>query len=67
MGYYEIIIIYSKDCGDVTSFRHDDFINDENDIVTQAIKEGFLGEENRKYVRWARAVSKYEYNYIRFK
>lgn len=45
-GYYEIIIIYDKDCGDVICFRHNGFVNDENDIVTQAVKKGFLGEES---------------------
>ena len=64
-GYYEIIIIYDKDCGDVICFRHNGFVNDENDIVTQAVKKGFLGEESRKYVRWARSVSEYEYDHIK--
>lgn len=40
------------------------FLNDSNDIVTQAIELGFLGEEDRHKVKSARSISKHEYQYI---
>ena len=40
-------------------------VYDENDIVSQAIKMGFLGEENRKQVRWARSVSEFEFEHLK--
>ena len=46
MVHYEIVAIYSKDCADIIYFQYDGLVSDENDIVTQAIKMGFLGEEN---------------------
>ena len=52
MVHYEIAPSYSKDCADIICFQYDGLVNDENDIVTQAIKMGFLGEENRKQIRW---------------
>lgn len=65
MGYYEIIIIYDKYCGDVICFKYNGFVNDSNDIVTVAIEMGFIGEENRKQVRWARSLTEYEYKHIK--
>ena len=65
MVYYEIATIYSKDCADVIYFQYNGLVCDENDIVSQAIKMGFLGEENRKQVRWARSVSEFEFEYLK--
>ena len=65
MGYYEIILIYGKDCADVITFECKGILTDENDIVSQAIRMGFLGKENRKHVRWARSISRFEYVYGR--
>ena len=65
MVYYEIATIYSKDCADVIYFQYNGLICDENDIVSQAIKMGFLGEENRKQVRWARSVSEFEFEHLK--
>ena len=58
MVHYEIAAIYSKDCADVIYFQYGGLVYDENDIVTLAIKMGFLGEEN---LRWARSLSEFEY------
>ncbi|MBQ6908432.1 MAG: hypothetical protein IJQ28_08660 [Clostridia bacterium] len=65
MVYYEIATIYSKDCADVIYFQYNGLVCDENDIVSQAIKMGFLGEENRKQVRWARSVSEFEFEHLK--
>lgn len=65
MAHYEIAAIYSKDCADVIYFQYDGLVCDENDIVSQAIKMGFLGEENRKQVRWARSVSEFEFEHLK--
>ena len=61
MVHYEIAAIYSKDCADVIYFQYDGLVYDENDIVSLAIKMGFLGEENREQMRWARSLSEFEY------
>ena len=65
MSYYEIIIRYDKELCDLISFGIIGFVNDSNDIVTEAIRQGFIGNENRKHVILARAVSEYEYEYIK--
>jgi len=64
-NYYEIIVIYDKDCGEVIVFHTDAIMNDSNDIVSQAISLGLFEERYREKVRWARAVSDYEYEYIK--
>ena len=65
MVYYEIATIYSKDCADVIYFQYDGLVYDENDIVSLAIKMGFLGEENRKQIRWARSLSEFEFEHLK--
>ena len=60
-GYYEIIICCDQSCGEVIHFRYNGIIYDSNDIVTIAINEGFIGEENRKEIRQARSLSKNEF------
>lgn len=61
MGYYEILVTYGRDCDDVICFKYNGFLNDSNDIVTQAIELGFLGEEDRYKVKSAKSIPKYEY------
>ena len=63
--YYEIIVIYEKEYGEVIGFVTDAYMNDSNDIISHAIKAGLLEEQYRSRVRWARCVSEYEYKYIR--
>ena len=46
-------------------FQYDGLVYDENDIVTLAIKMGFLGEENRKQIRWARSLSEFEFEHLK--
>jgi len=65
MSYYEIIVRYDREICDLICFRIKGFMNDSNDIVTEAIRQGFIGTENRKHVILARAVSEYEYEYIK--
>ena len=43
-NYYEIIVIYDKDCGEVIVFHTDAIMNDSNDIVSQAISLGLFEE-----------------------
>ena len=64
-SYYEIIVIYDKNCGDVIVFCTDEIMNDSNDIVSQAIELELLKERYRDKVRWAMAISDYEYEYIK--
>lgn len=64
MGYYEILVTYGRDCDDVICFKYNGYLNDSNDIVTQAIELGFLGEEDRHKVKSAKSISKHEYQYI---
>ena len=61
MGYYEILVTYGRDCDDVICFKYKGFLNDSNDIVTQAIELGFLGEEDRHKVKLAKSIPKYDY------
>lgn len=61
---YELIIIENKDCGEVIIFRSDAILNDSNDIITEAIRKGFIGESCRKNVWVARGLVEYEYEYI---
>lgn len=61
MGYYEILVTCGRDCDDVICFKYSGFLNDSNDIVTQAIELGFLGEEDRRKVKSAKSIPKYEY------
>lgn len=61
---YELIIIENKDCGEVIIFRSDAILNDSNDIITEAIRKGFIGESCRKNVLVARGLVEYEYEYI---
>ena len=61
---YELIIIGPDDFGEVIIFKSSAIFNDFNDIVTEAIREGFIGESCRKNVWIARGVIEYEYEYI---
>lgn len=65
MTYYEIIIIYDKEYAEVIGYASREFMNDSNDIVTHAIRLGLIEEQYRNRVRWARAVSEYEYEYVK--
>lgn len=65
MTYYEIIIIYNKEYGEVIGYASREFMNDSNDIVTHAIRLGLIEEQYRNRVRWARAVSEYEFEYVK--
>ena len=64
MGYYEILVTLGRDCDDVICFKYSGFLNDSNDIVTQAIELGLLGEEDSHKVKSARSIPKHEYQYI---
>ena len=48
----------------VITFKSSAIFDDFNDIVTEAIREGFIGESCRKNVWIARGVIEYEYEYI---
>ena len=61
---YEIIIISPDDSGEVIIFKSGGIFNDFNDIVTEAIRKGFIGESCRKYVRIAQGHVEHEYEYI---
>ena len=61
---YEIIIIGPDASGDVIIFKSGGIFNDFNDIVTEAIRKGFIGESCRKYVRIAQGHVEHEYEYI---
>lgn len=65
MTHYEVIIIYEKEYGEVIGYTTNEFMNDSNDIVTHAIRLGLIEEKYRNRVRWARAVSEYEYEYVK--
>ncbi len=65
MTYYELIIIYDKDYGEVIGYATKEYMNDSNDIVTYAIKLGLIEEKYRDRVRVARAVSEYEFEYVK--
>ena len=39
-------------------------MNDSNDIITEAIHKGFIGESSRKNVKVARGHVEHEYEYI---
>ena len=64
-NYYEIVVIYNEDYGEVIVFCTDEIMNDSNDIVSQAIELELLEERYRDKVRWAMAISDYEYEYIK--
>ncbi len=64
MTHYEIIIIYDRGCGEVIAYATKEYMNDSNDIVSHAIKMGLMDENSRKFVKWARAVTKYEFIYV---
>ena len=61
---YELIIIEPGECGEVITFKSSAIFDDFNDIVTEAIREGFIGESCRKNVWIARGVIEHEYEYI---
>ncbi len=65
MTHYEIIVIYDRECGEVVAYATKEYMNDSNDIVSHAIKMGLMDEAGREFVRWARAVSKYEFEYVK--
>ena len=64
-NYYEIVVIYNEDYGEVIVFCTDAIMNDSNDVVSQAIELGLLEERYREKVRWARAISDYEYEFLK--
>ena len=61
---YELIIIGPDDTGEVIMFKSSGIFNDFNDIVTEAIRKGFIGESCRKHVRIAQGHVEHEYEYI---
>lgn len=61
---YELIIIENKGCGEIIVFKSNAIMNDSNDIISEAIRRGFIGESCRKNVRIARGYIEYEYEYI---
>lgn len=61
MIQYEIIVIYDKDYGEVIIFESDKYMNDSNDIVSEAILLELLEEKYRNKVRWAYSKSDYKY------
>ena len=61
MIQYEIIVIYEKDYGEVIIFESDKYMNDSNDIVSEAILLELLEEKYRNKVRWAFSKSDYKY------
>ena len=61
---YELIIIEPGECGEVITFKSSAIFDDFNDIVTEAIRKGFIGESCRKYVRIAQGHVEHEYEYI---
>ena len=61
---YELIIIGPDDFGEVITFKSSAIFNDFNDIVTEAIRKGFIGESCRKHVRIAQGHIEHEYEYI---
>lgn len=65
MSYYEIIVIYDKEYGEVIAFESNAIMNDSNDIVTEAVRLEMMEEEYRNKVRWAHCVSEFEYEYIK--
>lgn len=65
MSYYEVIIIYDKEYGEVISFESNIIMNDSNDIVSEAIRLELMEKEYRDKVRWAHCVSEYEYEYVK--
>lgn len=64
-NYYEIIVVYDKEYGEVISFETEAIMNDSNDIVSYAIRRGLIDKAYRKNVRYAMCISKYEYGYIK--
>lgn len=64
MSYYELIVIYDKEYGEVIGFESNTFMNDSNDIVTEAIRLRLFEEKYRSKVKVAQCVSEYEYQYI---
>jgi len=61
---YELIIIGPGECGEVITFKSNTMFHDFNDIVTEAVQKGFIGESCRKYVWIARGLIEHEYEYI---
>lgn len=61
---YELIIIGPGECGEVITFKSNTIFRDFNDIVTEAVQKGFIGESCRKYVWIARGLIEHEYEYI---
>lgn len=65
MCYYEIIVIYDTEYGEVIIFESNTLMNDSNDIITDAVKKQLIEEKYRSKVRIAQAISEYECEYIR--
>ncbi len=62
---YEIIIKYDSEYAEVIVFTSDIFLNDSNDIVSEAIRKGLMLAEHRNRVRFARGLMEFEYDYIK--
>ena len=58
---YEIIITYNSEYAEVIVFKSNMFMNDSNDIVSEAIRKGLIQDEYRGKVRLARGLMKFEY------
>lgn len=58
---YEIIIIYDKEYGEVIVYETSKYMNDSNDIVSEAISLELIEERYRDKVRWAYCKSDYKY------
>lgn len=64
MAYYEVIVIYDKEYGEVITFESNAIMNDSNDIVSESIRMMLFEEQYREKVKLAQCVSEYEYKYI---
>lgn len=62
---YEIIIKYDSEYAEVIVFTSDIFLNDSNDIVSEAIRKGLMLAEHRNRVIFARGLIEFEYDYIK--
>ncbi len=62
---YEIIITYDSEYAEVIVFESNMFMNDSNDIVSEAIRKGLILAKYRSKVRIARGLMKFEYEYIK--
>lgn len=59
------VIKYDSEYAEVIVFTSDIFLNDSNDIVSEAIRKGLMLAEHRNRVRFARGLTEFEYDYIK--